>query len=76
MGEIEDRDRIRDGVGGEKSFLVGGESEGFRIAAAKHLAGKLGGERVAELAAIGVEDVDLVAIGKGDEEARVISREE
>ncbi len=74
MREIEDRDGIGDGIGGEKSFLVGGQREGLGIATAKELAGKLGGKRVDQLAGVGVQDIDFVAIGERDEEVGIIAR--
>ena len=76
LREIEDGDGIGDGVGGEKSFFIGGKSEVFGIAAAIHLTGKLRGEGSDGLAGFGVEDGDGVAVGESDEEARIVATEE
>jgi hypothetical protein len=76
FGKVEDGDRIGDGVGGKQSLLIAREREVFGIATTVLLPGQLGRKIRDRLAARGVENRDLIAVGERHKKPGVIAIEE
>ena len=75
VGEVENRYRVRNGVGGEEQPPIRGKRKRFRIATAIFLTGELGRKKVARVVRVReVDSVDFVAISESNEEAGVIAR--